>query len=110
MVDDNPLENLPQQRHKVSWTKSAYNSLQKAYEKIKENSPVSAEKVKDTILFMTRNLPDHPEKYPLDRFKKDNPGNYRAFEKYSYRVAYRHTDKEIKILRLRHVKQEPKPY
>jgi plasmid stabilization system protein ParE len=110
MVEDNPLENLPEQRPTVSWTKSAYISLQKAYEKIKENSPASAENVKETILFMTRNLADHPEKYPLDRFKKDNPGNYRAFEKYSYRVAYRHTNSEIKILRLRHVKQEPKSY
>ncbi|MBD3631175.1 type II toxin-antitoxin system RelE/ParE family toxin [Cyclobacterium sp.] len=110
MVVENPLESIPEQRLKVSWTKSAFISLQKAYKKIKENSPASAEKVKETILVMTRNLPDHPEKYPLDRFKKDNPGNYRALEKYSYRVAYRHTDKEIKILRLRHVKQEPKPY
>jgi plasmid stabilization system protein ParE len=110
MVGDNPLENLPERRSTVSWTKSAYISFQKAYENIKENSPASAEKVKDTILFMIRNLPDHPEKYPLDRFKTDNPGNYRAFEKYSYRVAYRHTDKEIKILRLRHLKQGPKPY
>ncbi|MEX2567810.1 MAG: type II toxin-antitoxin system RelE/ParE family toxin [Cyclobacteriaceae bacterium] len=109
MVEDCPLENLHKLRPTVSWTKSAYSSLQKAYEKIKENSPASAEKVKDTILFMTRNLPDHPEKYPLDRFKKDNPGNYRAFEKYSYRIAYRHTANEIKILRFRHVKQEPKP-
>jgi len=66
--------------------------------------------VKDTILFMTRKLADHPEEYPLDKFKKDNSGNYRAFEKYSYRVAYRHTAHEIKILRLRHVKQEPKSY
>jgi plasmid stabilization system protein ParE len=110
MVEDIPLENLPKHRLTVSWSISAYISLQEAYKKIKENSLASADKVKDTILFMTRKLPDHPEKYPLDRFKKDNPGNYRAFEKYSYRVAYRHTDKEIKILRLRHVKQDPKPY
>ncbi|MEX2593320.1 MAG: type II toxin-antitoxin system RelE/ParE family toxin, partial [Anditalea sp.] len=59
-----------ERRSTVSWTKSAYISFQKAYENIKENSPASAEKVKDTILFMTRNLPDHPEKYPLDRFKQ----------------------------------------
>ncbi|WP_162418714.1 type II toxin-antitoxin system RelE/ParE family toxin [Cyclobacterium roseum] len=110
MVEGNPVENFSKQRPTVSWTKSAFISLQKAYKKIKENSPASAEKVKDTILFMTRNLADHPEKYPLDRFKKDNPGSYRAFEKYSYRVAYRHTDSEIKILRVRHVKQEPKSY
>ena len=103
-------KNLAKQRPVVSWNKSAYDALQKAYEYIKESSPASAEKVKEAILSMTRNLPDHPERHPLDKFKKDNPGNYRAFEKYSYRVSYRHTEKVIKILRVRHVKQEPKPY
>lgn len=47
---------------------------------------------------------------PPDKFKKNNPGNYRAFEKYSYRIAYKHTATEIRILRVRHVKQEPKEY
>ncbi|WP_209332753.1 type II toxin-antitoxin system RelE/ParE family toxin [Lunatimonas salinarum] len=55
-------------------------------------------------------MPKQPERYPLDRFKQDNPDNYRAFEKFSYRIAYRYTDKEIIILRFRHVKQEPKPF
>ncbi len=110
MVSSNPLEKLPEQQPIVSWNKSAYASLQKAYEYIKESSPASAEKVKEAILSVTRSLPKHPEKFPLDRFKKKNPGNYRAFEKYSYRVTYRHTEKVIKILRVRHVKQEPKLY
>ncbi|SHM88328.1 hypothetical protein SAMN04488057_104215 [Cyclobacterium lianum] len=79
MVADDPIENLPEHPPKVSWSKSAVISFQKAFEKIKESSPVNAEKVKETIFLMTRQLPDHPEKYPLDRFKKDNPGNYRAF-------------------------------
>ncbi len=109
MVSDHPLENLPE-RPLVTWSKSAYRSLQKAYEHIREQSPANAEKVKETLLAMTRQLADHPERYPLDKFKKDNPGNYRAFEKYSYRVAYRHTAKEIIILRVRHVKKEPKSY
>lgn len=49
MVKDNPLENLPEQRLPVSWTKSANISLQKAYGKIQENSPANAENVKDAI-------------------------------------------------------------
>lgn len=106
MVSDQSSESQPI----VSWNKSAYVSLQKACEYIKKTSPANAEKVKENILAITRRLPEHPEKYPLDKFKKDNPGNYRAFEKYSYRVTYRHTEKVIKILRVRHVKQEPKPY
>lgn len=85
-------------------------SLQKACETIREDSPVNAEKVRADIFKITRELVKHPEKYPPDKFKKGNPGNYRAFEKHSYRVAYRHTAGEIRILRVRHVKQEQKKY
>jgi plasmid stabilization system protein ParE len=94
----------------VTWDKPAYTTLQRIFEYIRQDSPVNADKVREEILKATRGLVDHPEKYPRDKFKKDNPGNYRAFEKYSYRVAYRHTEKEIKILRIRHVKQEPQEY
>lgn len=94
----------------VSWDKRAYISLQKAYAYIAKSSPKNAEKVKEAILSTTRRLPEHPERYPLDKFKHNNPGNYRAFEQFSLRIAYRHNEKEIRILRCRHVKQRPKPY
>jgi plasmid stabilization system protein ParE len=89
---------------KISWDKSAYISLQRIYEYIKTDSTVQANKVKEGILKSIRNLATHPEKYPPDKFRKGNRGNYRAFEKYSYRVTYKHTKAEIKILRIRHVK------
>jgi plasmid stabilization system protein ParE len=94
----------------VSWSKRAYAALQKIVEYIRQDSITNAEKVKEGILKITRGLPDHPAKHPPDKFKKNNPGNYRAFEKYSYRVAYRHTQQQIKILRIRHVRQEPLEY
>ncbi|HEX5167556.1 MAG TPA: type II toxin-antitoxin system RelE/ParE family toxin [Cyclobacteriaceae bacterium] len=67
-------------------------------------------KVRTGIIKIIDNLIHHPEKYPRDKFKKANSGNYRAFERYSYRVIYNITEKEIRILRFRHVKQEPKEY
>jgi len=94
----------------VVWDKSAYTSLQMAYDYIREDSLINAERVREEILKLTRGLPDHPEKYPTDKFKKSNNGNYRVFEKYSYRVTYKITEQEIIILRVRHVKQEPKEY
>ena len=94
----------------VVWSNSASIYFRKAYEHIKEGSYLNAEKVKEAITKMVDNLPNNPTKYPPDKFKKNNPGNYRAFEKYSYRIAYKHTEQEIKILRFRHVKQEPKNY
>lgn len=92
----------------VSWDKAALLSLQKAYDFISDHSLSNAIKVRDAILKIVRSLPDNPEKFPPDKFKLNNKGNYRAFEKFSYRVAYNFSDKEIKILRVRHVRQEPK--
>ena len=94
----------------VSWDKLAYASLQRIYEYIRQDSPANADKVREEILKIISGLAEHPERYPPDKFKKSNPQDYRAFEKYSYRVAYRHIETGIKILRNRHVKQEPQEY
>ena len=92
------------------WDKSAYDALLVAYNYIKEDSISNAIHVLDEILKITRSLPDHPQKYPADKFKSNNSGNYRSFEKNSYRVTYKITKTEIIILRIRHVKQEPKEF
>ena len=95
----------------VVWNKRAYASLKKAYQTIKEDSLKNAGIVRDEILRITREeLPANPEKYPPDKFKRNNQGDHRAFERYSYRISYRYKSGEIRILRLRHVKQEPKEY
>ena len=94
----------------IIWNKKASIYFKKVYEKIKEDSLVNAEKVREGIVKIVDSLTKRPEKYPPDKFKKNNPGNFRAFEKYSHRVAYKHTTDEIRILRIRHVKQEPKEY
>jgi plasmid stabilization system protein ParE len=94
----------------VVWSFRASNSFRKVYEFICQDSYSNAEKVRTGIIKVIDSLPDNPEKYPPDKFKKANSGNYRAFEKYSFRIAYKYSDKEILILRMRHVKQEPKEY
>ncbi len=99
MVESNKL--------KVVWGKRAYASFQQAYKTIAEDSLQNADKVKEDILQITKGLPNHPEKYPPDKFKSNNQGDYRAFEKHNFRVTYRYTKKEIKIIRFRHVKQKP---
>jgi plasmid stabilization system protein ParE len=101
---------VKKEKPEVVWNNRASIYFRKAYEHIKEESPANAEKVKDGITKMVDSLPDNPGKHPPDKFKRNNPGNYRAFEKYSYRVAYKHTEQEIRILRVRHVKQEPLEY
>ena len=94
----------------IIWNNRASVYFKNAYERIKEESYSNAEKVRDGIMKVIDSLPSQAEKYPPDKFKKNNQGNYRAFEKYSYRIAYKHSAKEIRILRVRHVKQEPKDY
>lgn len=71
---------------------------------------LQAERVEEAILTSIKALIQNPEQYPLDKFKKNNPGHYRAFEKSSFRIAYKLTEKQIRVLRIRHVKQEPKEY
>jgi len=101
---------MVKKKPEVVWSDKASRSLKKVYQYIKKDSYSNAEKVRSGIVKIVDSLPDNPEKFPRDKFKKQNPGNYRAFEKYSYRIAYLYTEKEIQVLSLRHVKQEPKEY
>jgi len=52
----------------------------------------------------------NPEFYGSDKYKKENDGSYRAFEKHHYRINYRFTDNVIRVLRVRHTGREPKEY
>jgi plasmid stabilization system protein ParE len=49
-------------------------------------------------------------KYPSDKFRKDNDGTWRAFEKYHYRISYRVLEGEIRIVRMRHTSKSPLNY
>lgn len=92
------------------WSKRAQSELRKAYEYILQDSPKNAAKVRDEIIDMTLNLPNHPEKFPPDKFKNANNGNWRAFEIYHYRISYRVMPDEIRIIRMRHTSRSPLLY
>ncbi len=94
----------------IIWDKVAKTQLKKAYNKILKDSYQGAITVRDGILDAVDEIPEQPHRYPADRFKSNNSGNYRAFELHSYRVAYKITDENIQILRVRHVKREPLEY
>lgn len=89
------------------WSKRARIELQKAYLYIQLDSPQNAEMVRDEIIDLTIDLCNDPIKHPPDKFKKDNDGTWRAFEKYHYRISYRVTPKEIRIVRFRHTSRSP---
>jgi plasmid stabilization system protein ParE len=95
---------------KVVWNKKPTKFLANVLRRISQDSTVQAERVEDVIVTSIQDLVLNPERHPPDKFKKDNPGNFRAFEKMSLRVAYKFNETQIRILRIRHVKQEPKEY
>ncbi|MFN8284074.1 MAG: type II toxin-antitoxin system RelE/ParE family toxin [Chitinophagales bacterium] len=94
----------------IIWDKEALEALEKIYEYISEDSVQNANKVLDGIRKKTRELSIKPEKYPTDKYKSDNSGNFRAFELYRIRIAYYIGKKEIRIVRIRSTYQEPLDY
>ncbi|MBS1566856.1 MAG: type II toxin-antitoxin system RelE/ParE family toxin, partial [Bacteroidetes bacterium] len=45
-----------------------------------------------------------------DKYKTNNDGSYRAFEKHRYRIVYRFGNNIIRVLRVRHTSREPLNY
>lgn len=79
----------------VIWCPQARVQLQHAYLYIQKDSSQNAEKVRNGILGATRKLLAGPERFPLDKYKKDNDGSFRAFELFRYRVAYQVTGTKL---------------
>ncbi|WP_134204916.1 type II toxin-antitoxin system RelE/ParE family toxin [Pedobacter suwonensis] len=59
------------------------------------------------ILSKIKSLPNHLNTFQIDRLKKNNDGSFFAFEIDRYRISFRKTDKEIRILRIRHSSRRP---
>jgi plasmid stabilization system protein ParE len=95
---------------KVTWNNSALRQLKKACKYIMQHSFQNALKVNSDIFKVTDSLAFHPEKYTLDKYKRNNDGSYRTFTLHRYRVSYRVYDTEVIVLRLRHTSMEPLEY
>jgi addiction module RelE/StbE family toxin len=95
---------------KIIWAKRAKDGLQKIYEYIEEDSPQNAEIIINEIVEKVTALKEQAERYKLDEYKKNNNGNYRAFEHKKIRVSYKIREKQIDIVRVRHTKKKPSKY
>jgi plasmid stabilization system protein ParE len=90
------------------WDKIALDHLKEIYNSLKMGNNLEfAKEVKVTILKSAKELIDNPYIYEQDRFKSDNDGSFRAFVKFKYRVVYKITVTQIRILRVRHSSREP---
>ena len=92
------------------WTPQAIAELRKAYDYISKDSPQNARKVIDELTRIADQLPAQPDMFPADKFKKNNDGSWRAFEKFHYRISYRITADKIRIVRMRHTSRTPLQY
>ena len=86
------------------------SELKALYLYIKKDSPQNAENVRNKIVDSFKDLVKNPEMHPLDKYRTDNDGHYRAYEMYKYRISYYENDIEIRILRIRHTKMNPLMY
>lgn len=92
---------------KVVWSERAKLSLKAHFNKIKDDSPNAAIRVKTEIIEASKQLNLHPEKYQLDEFYPNNSGNIRRFFRWSYRIVYEINENSIDILNVIHTSQEP---
>lgn len=92
------------------WTKRSQQHMMAIYKYISIDSPKNAIKVVNDIVLAAEKAIVNPEYYNPDKYKENNDGSYRAFEKHHYRVAYRYQKNVIRILRVKHTKTEPKKY
>jgi len=96
--------------YEVVWTKRSQKQMKQVFKYISKDSPKNASKVIQEIADAVHKAAPNPEIYGPDKYKADNDGSYRAFEKYHYRIAYRFSKNIIRVLRVRHTSMEPLEY
>ncbi len=96
--------------HRIVWTKRSQLHMKQAFEHISKDSPKNALKVLEDIIAATSKAIPNPEVYAIDKYKHNNDGSFRAFEKHHYRVAYRFSKNIIRVLWVRHTSREPKTH
>jgi len=95
---------------KIEWTNQAHIQFNELLEYLNNESEQALSIVGNAIVDEIEHLPKHPAAHPLDRFKTNNDGTYRACIVYSYRISYLIDKNIIYILRIRHTSREPLEY
>ena len=98
------------QPYRIVWTKRSMQEIRAAHKYISKDSLQNADKVLADIADAVNKAIGNPEFYAPDKYKMNNDGSYRAFEKHRYRIVYRFTKNIIRVLRVRHTKMEPKVF
>ena len=78
---------MAKKKVRTEWSKEATVHFNELLKYLYNESERAADIVGNTILDEIEKLSQHPKAHPLDRFKKPNDGNYRAFVVYNYRIS-----------------------
>ena len=92
---------------KIKWSFYAKESLDLIVEYIKQESPVNAKSVKQELISLVSSLNNFPEKYPIDKIIPKEKGEFRFISKWSFKIVYEITEKEIIIIDIFHSAQNP---
>lgn len=68
---------------------------------------MAAKRVKSELIEATKQLNPYPEKYQLDEYYPNNPGNIRRLFRWSYRIVYEVNEDSIDILNVLHTSPKP---
>jgi plasmid stabilization system protein ParE len=101
---------MVEKAYEVVWTRRSQKQMRQVFKHISKDSPRNASKVVQDIADAVYKAIHNPEVYNPDKYKTDNDGSYRAFEKHHYRIAYRFSKSIIRVLRVRHTSMEPLEY
>ena len=95
---------------KVNWSEPARKQYLAVIEYILSDSVQNAESFEAKLFSKLRQVSEFPIASPLDKYKVNNDGRFRAFILFDYRVSYEVQLNAIKILRFRHMKRKVKYY
>lgn len=91
----------------VRWDTQAKDSLQEIITYLKQGSPTTAQKVKQTLLQLAASLKQQPERFPAEPYLTVKAGNYRSVSKWRYKIIYRVTADAVYILDVFHTSRDP---
>ena len=67
-------------KRRIRWDRQVVAHFNKVITYIRQESPLSADKVKQELITRVNELSERPEIHAPDKYKEGNTGNYRAFE------------------------------
>jgi plasmid stabilization system protein ParE len=96
----------------IIWTSNALNQLENIYFYLLEETKSFeiADKVIDSLTNSVKILATSWNIFETDEMRVPIDENYRAFEKFNYRISYKITAEIIYIIRVRHTSRNPKFY